>query len=362
MNPTPRPLGRPVRTGHHTRDGRRAADHGGPELHPRPDSPHDPQNADAAGAPRRGGRRLATLTAAVALVSCAPPGDDAKSMLAATPPTDAGPAARDDDPVPATPSTVPRVGGVPDLAWFPDADSTGVPEGTVLTPSEPLKITEDGTVIDGLDVRGQITIRADDVVVRNTRVETNGDLYGISLDPDYENLLIEDVDIVRTDSRCSVGIVHGNFTARRVDVSGCEDGLRVGDDTVVLDSYIHDLRESEGAHNDVAQSLGGTNITFIGNRMEGLHREQTSAVLFHSHFFPLDSVRLENNLFSGGTYTVAIKPKGDNPRPTDVVVRNNVWVRDSYKFGSHRFDADGLVVEGNLFEDGTAYEYDTLKE
>src|SRR5699024_9292554 len=45
---------------------------------------------------------------------------------------------------------------------FPDADSTGVPDGVSLTASGSLNITKDGTVVDGLHVRGTITKAADD--------------------------------------------------------------------------------------------------------------------------------------------------------------------------------------------------------
>lgn len=218
---------------------------------------------------------------------------------------------------------------------------------------------EDGAVVEGLDVSGQVTVFGDNVTIRNTRIRTSGGLYGIRQVEEAGGMVVEDVDIIGTDARCSVGIVTNRYTARRIDVSGCEDGLRVGSQTVVEDSYIHDQRYTAGAHNDGAQSIGGTGIRMTGNRIEGPYQEQTSALLLHANFVPLRDVHLEGNLLSGGTYTLNIKQRGDNPVPDNVAIIDNVWIRDSYKFGTHQIEAEGLVMSGNLFDDGTAYAYTT---
>jgi hypothetical protein len=65
-----------------------------------------------------------------------------------------------------------------------------------------------------------------------------------------------------------------------------DDGLKVSDDTVVEYSYIHDLRQSSGSHNDGIQSTGGTNITSRGNTV--LHPDdQTSATLLGEEDEPM---------------------------------------------------------------------------
>ncbi len=52
----------------------------------------------------------------------------------------------------------------------PDKSDTGVPHGTKLRRSGSITVTQDGAVIEGLDVDGTITVKADNVTIRNTRV------------------------------------------------------------------------------------------------------------------------------------------------------------------------------------------------
>lgn len=60
----------------------------------------------------------------------------------------------------------------PGACGFPDPafGNVGVPAGTTLTPSGSITVKTAGTVIDAMDVTGQITIQASNVTVENTRV------------------------------------------------------------------------------------------------------------------------------------------------------------------------------------------------
>lgn len=60
----------------------------------------------------------------------------------------------------------PRACGFPD----PASGNVGVPAGTTLTPSGSITVKTAGTVIDAMDVTGQITIQASNVTVQDTRV------------------------------------------------------------------------------------------------------------------------------------------------------------------------------------------------
>ncbi|MFC7590531.1 hypothetical protein ACFQYP_47700 [Nonomuraea antimicrobica] len=82
---------------------------------------------------------------------------------------------------PPTPS--PSVSASPsapaERAW-PGPGNTGVPEGVRLRKSGSLRVTKNGTVIDGLEVTGYITVEADDVTIRNTRVRGTKGWWGSS--------------------------------------------------------------------------------------------------------------------------------------------------------------------------------------
>ena len=248
-----------------------------------------------------------------------------------TPPTPTTPPATTPPPTTTPPTTPPPTDG------HPTAATTGVRAGVALQRTGTVYADEPGQVVDGLDVSGSVIVTADDVTIRNTRVTTNGARYGIEIRGETTGTVIEDVDVVGTDTNCSVGIVHSRYTARRVDVSGCGDGIRVGPDTLVEDSYIHDQRKWEGTHNDAIQTMGGSNITIRRNTVAGPWKESTSALIMMADLAPIDRLTIEGNLLSGGTYTVYLNAKEAKgmPLPTNVVIRGNTWVADSWKYGSH---------------------------
>ena len=66
--------------------------------------------------------------------------------------------------------------GYPDPAY----NSVGVPSGTTLTPSGSITVTTAGAVIDGKDVTGDITVSANNVTIKNTRVTKNSGGCGAS--------------------------------------------------------------------------------------------------------------------------------------------------------------------------------------
>ncbi|MGE3327833.1 MAG: hypothetical protein AB7N61_20780 [Acidimicrobiia bacterium] len=245
-----------------------------------------------------------------------------------------------------------------DLSAFPSAGTTGPDAGVRLRPSSSFQIVEAGTVIENVEVTGQIDVGANDVTIRNVKINATG-LYGVRSLPGMTGLVIENVEIVGVTEKCSAGVAPNQYTARRVEVSGCEDGFKVGNNTTIEGSWVHSLRYSGGAHNDAIQAVGGSNIQILRNRLDGPWQAQTSAMILHSDLLPLEDVRIAENLISGGTYSLYVKAKPGMPEPRDVVVEDNVWIRDSYKFGSHNQTGAGVTWRGNRFEDGTSYSYDT---
>ena len=59
-------------------------------------------------------------------------------------------------------------------SYKPTASTTGVPAGTALKPyntsGADLVITKDGTILDGLDIYGDIKVRAKNVAIKNSRL------------------------------------------------------------------------------------------------------------------------------------------------------------------------------------------------
>lgn len=193
----------------------------------------------------------------------------------------------------------------------PDSSNTGVPEGTTLTMSEGLDITEDGTVVDGLHVRGTVTITADDVVIRNTLIQTDTSLYPLKVD-EASDVLIEDVEI---DAMGGTGIgiffSRGSGTVRRVDIHSAEDGIRIeGDDVVVESSYIHDLHRQPDGHHDAIQIRRGDNVVIRGNTLlpyvEATNDPMNAAIQIGSLLGDdrITGLVVVDNYMDGGNYTI----------------------------------------------------------
>jgi hypothetical protein len=243
---------------------------------------------------------------------------------------------------------------------LPDASTTGVRDASVLKRSGSVTVSTDGAVVENLDVTGTISIEADNVTVRNVRVTSGGGKYLISIALGRSGVVIEDVEL--NGLRISThGVVHGGYTARRVNMYGVGDGFRAGSDTVIEDSWVHDLGH-DGAfdsspHYDAVQSVGGNNIVIRNNRLEGPFRGQTSAIIMKADFAAITNVVIENNLLSGGTYSLYLVSEDGYPAlGSDVQVRNNVWVRDSWKFGplSRANGGQGTTFTGNRLDNGQA--------
>ena len=79
----------------------------------------------------------------------------------------------------------------PDYGDWPYIDNTGLTNRDNLTiVNGDTTITMSGTIVQNLDVRGTLTIQADDVTVRNCRVWI-GSFWGIVVVAGYSGVLIE---------------------------------------------------------------------------------------------------------------------------------------------------------------------------
>lgn len=233
---------------------------------------------------------------------------------------------------------------------FPTPATTGVPDGVQLRPSGGLEITQDGTVIDGLDIDGRVVIEANNVVIRNSRITSNAHLV-VELEQGYSGLLIEDTRI-RGVGSCSAGIAYSNYTARRVHITGCSDGAKMFSNTLFEDSYISNRYRVNGvSHNDGIQSSGGFGITIRGNTILGSYQMSTSAIKVTAGQSNMGNVLIENNYLSGGAYTLYTTIK-DGRSASDVTVRNNVFDQDGWLYGWRSNKISSAVYTGNTFYTG----------
>jgi hypothetical protein len=209
----------------------------------------------------------------------------------------------------------PSVGSSP--SGFPDASSTGVPAGTALSAyAGPSTISVPGTVVDGRTL-GCVRVTAPGVLIRRSKISCAGGYAVYSGDGDYAGapLVIEDSEI---DCKNSGGTALGeaNFTVRRVNIHGCENGGDINQSVVIEDSYIHDLYNGASAHTDGLQFAsghveGGTivagslNVTIRHNTIFGMGADGsfgTSAII--SNRGGDTNVLIEHNLLAGGAVAI----------------------------------------------------------
>lgn len=251
---------------------------------------------------------------------------------------------------------------------WPNAANTGVPAGTVLRPSGDITVTQNGAVLDGLDVTGCITVKANDVTIRRSRV--TGSCFHV-IDNWGFRLLVEDVEVngLNLADDC---ISYNNYTARRVNLHGCADGAKFGDNTVMEYSYIHDMSERCPAgvtgydpavctHNDGMQSMGGSNVVIRYNNIDNQTPHGVSAVKIgceNSAKAPTDpnyeltsNVSVYGNRLNGGGFSVyggAAEHTGEVDG-TNISVTNNTFGPGA-KWGTLLYATPGLVWSGNIME------------
>ncbi|MBX9244513.1 carbohydrate-binding protein, partial [Actinotalea ferrariae] len=131
-----------------------------------------------------------------------------------------------------------------------------MPPGTELTPSGSLRITEDGAVVEGLDIDGCVVVAADDVTIRASRIRCTDtpDNRAVVRDGDHSGLLIEDVEI-DGGGTTDIGVDVSRVVLRRLDIHHVNDGVRMGSDIVLEDSWIHDLSRIDDLHPDAVQGI-----------------------------------------------------------------------------------------------------------
>jgi hypothetical protein len=242
---------------------------------------------------------------------------------------------------------------------FPGAENTGVPDGVTLKESDGLRISANGAVISDLDIEGCVVVDADDVTIRNTRIRCSdpASANAVQVADGATGLVIEDSEIDGLGG-AQIGVGWNNYTLRRVEIHGTADGVRLGSNSVIEDSWIHDLKRQGELHGDAVQSTSGGDILVRHNTLDSVttdnHDLNNSAIMLGTETGAqlLAEARFEGNYLNGGNYTVNIR--GDaNIR--DVVFIDNVFGPD-HRFGPVRaprgidFGSDVLQSTGQAVE------------
>lgn len=228
----------------------------------------------------------------------------------------------------------------------PGPTNTGVPAGATLTPSGSIQVTQDGAVVELLDVKGSITVLADNVTIRKVRL-TSSDYYPIRyFDNNNTGLVVEDSEIIGTSGNVTSAIAFANYTARRLNIHGSADGLKADSNVTIEDCWIHDLSNGPGEHNDAVQSTGGKGVTIRHSVLEGA---SNAAVQTGDLGGATEDLTIRCSWLYGGGYTLNIRGTGAT-KPKNTKVIDNRFGRDS-QYGPWVIDDPAPTVTGNVYDD-----------
>jgi hypothetical protein len=252
---------------------------------------------------------------------------------------------------------------------FPTTASTGVPDGVTLTSSGTVQVTENGAVVENLEiVDGIVEVRANDVTVRNVRITNDREFvqWGVVQEVGYSGLVVEDSEIFgNADSpeQFASGVSNhgGMITVRRVEIHTITDGI-VASHGLIEDNYLHSPRYFPEDHTDMVQANGGPegdlSLEIRHNTIINTE-DQTGAISLFDNFREVQNVLIEDNLLAGGGYTFyggGLVAEGADP--ANIVVRGNTFSRQVWPNSGHwgpvaYFDenAPGNVWDGNVWED-----------
>jgi len=217
----------------------------------------------------------------------------------------------------------------------PDASNTGWQHtGVSLTPyTGPMTINTAGTVIDGKDIRGQLTINADNVTIKRSRIRSGG-FYGVYVARGAAAFSIIDSELDGQGNPNNDSAVSSHdYSVIRCDVHGWVDGFKADQNVNIVNSWLHEFATGNGNHNDGIQISGRGNILVQGNRFDARTKSESGG--------------MNASVYTNTDYGI---------RPDNVVVRGN-WINAGGYFV--RIDATRFKLENNRF--GRWYSYGVLK-
>ncbi|NUP76484.1 MAG: hypothetical protein HOV96_02920 [Nonomuraea sp.] len=246
---------------------------------------------------------------------------------------------------------------------WPGPDDTGVPKGLALRKSGSIRVTKNGTVIEGVEVTGYITVEADDVTIRNTRVRGTKGWWGILQREGRTGLTVEDTEVFGNGrQRTQFGILNQGkmITVRRVDIHTISNGI-LTQQGLVEDSYVHDPKYYSGDHTDMIMSTGppapGTELIIRHNTVINT-LDQTGAIALFQDFGVVKDVTVERNLLAGGGWSLyagaGVKGTSSNIKVIDNVFSRKVWPKGGSAGPVSYWDKDGPGNRwhGNTWETG----------
>jgi hypothetical protein len=285
-----------------------------------------------------GGRHGHTALASSSTTASAPPAPltPSASATALPSPTGSTPATTRAT-TPAPTRTAKRTSTQPPGTVKPDASNTGVVAGTPLTVvADNQTFSTSGQVITGKDFHGYVKVTGSNITFKNCifRGGTPNGNNALLNTQAGTNTVVEDSEFVPLHPEATIdGIWTANTELYRVNIHGTVDGMKAGENTLVQDSYIHDMSwfasdPNQGGgptHNDGVQAWDGVSgVTLRHNTIDMSTTKDANAALQDG----ASNTTVNDNWLDGGGCTLNFANRGHSL--AGLVVTNNRFGRHSY--------------------------------
>lgn len=232
----------------------------------------------------------------------------------------------------------------PSLDGFPTASQVGTSEEPANTGGDQI-IEQPGTTLNDIVVQGQVQVLANDVTIRNVRIEASS-IVGLVIGDGVTGTTIENVEVTGANA-CNSGISGGNFVARNVLVTGCQSGIEISEGTTTITRSVFSGLSGVGA--SAVRVLGGNNHVISDSRCQ-LEGSDSSCVSISPSRSNIDGVQLTNTYLRASGVAVELLDAGGEFVASNITVRDNVLSDEPRLPLSNA--AELFVRSNNVYEDG----------
>jgi hypothetical protein len=244
------------------------------------------------------------------------------------------------------------------VCGYPDASNTGVPASVALkaVPSQVssgpgwhwdsrgwVEIDGANALFTGYSVTASVDVTGSNVIISNNKITVGGDDFGVAL-RHTKNAIVSHNTITGLAAsgtgRLMNGIkdIYGDASGTQIlgnNIARTATGVQM-DGGLIADNYIHDLGLTGADHVNGTTSNGTNGQQLIIRHNTVLDPwNQTDAISLFQDFSPQTNRIIDNNLLSGGSYSLYCGQKDGGSATSNIKITNNRFAANYYTNGGY---------------------------
>lgn len=259
---------------------------------------------------------------------------------------------------PGPQATIPVIAQVHDgdnQEWTTVPTTAGARVGPTRRRVGDILVDLDGALVENLSLDGCIQVRANNVIIRNSRISCLAGAAGVTVDSTSTGLQIENCSVISNGST-PIGLQVSNATVIDSEVKGFALGVRLGDHVTLERDWIHDTFSTQKLRTAAIQGISAQQVVIRGNYLDAagpLSRgDDVAAILLGSEIGSKYSqnVAILGNFLDGGGYALNVS---SSISADHLLVQDNVF-GDRSRFGAAISRAKFPLGPRNVLQDGRA--------